>query len=203
MPSIYQLKSRFQGLLRPIVRQLASHGITANQVTLSALFASILVGGLLCLPALPRLAWLIVPVFMFIRMALNAIDGMLAREHNQKSALGGVLNELGDVLADTALFLPFAFINPQAALWVIAAVFMAMLTELVGLIGPLIGASRRYDGPMGKSDRAFIFGAFALAYALIPAAERPLPYLMGGCVLLMVFTCLNRIRAMLNEVQHA
>jgi hypothetical protein len=34
--SIYALKSRFQDLLRPIVRRLQAIGVTANQVTLFA-----------------------------------------------------------------------------------------------------------------------------------------------------------------------
>ena len=45
-------------------------------------------------------------------MALNAIDGMLAREFNQKSRLGGYLNEITDVVSDAALYLPFAFVAP-------------------------------------------------------------------------------------------
>jgi CDP-diacylglycerol--glycerol-3-phosphate 3-phosphatidyltransferase len=36
-----------------------------------------------------------------------------------------------------------------------------------------VGASRRYDGPMGKSDRAFAVGAIAFWAALIPAAPPP------------------------------
>ena len=35
-----------------------------------------------------------------------------AREHGQKSALGGYLNELADVIADAALYVPFAAIAP-------------------------------------------------------------------------------------------
>ena len=45
-------------------------------------------------------------------MALNAMDGMLAREFGQQSALGGYLNEITDIVADAALYLPFAFIAP-------------------------------------------------------------------------------------------
>ena len=43
-------------------------------------------------------------------MAFNAIDGMMAKEHGQASAAGAVLNELSDVIADAALYLPFALI---------------------------------------------------------------------------------------------
>jgi CDP-diacylglycerol--glycerol-3-phosphate 3-phosphatidyltransferase len=33
---------------------------------------------------------------------------------------------------------------------------------MAGALGPMVGAPRRYDGPMGKSDRAFLFGALGL-----------------------------------------
>ena len=36
MASIYDLKPKFQGLLRPLVRSLAKGGVTANQVTIVA-----------------------------------------------------------------------------------------------------------------------------------------------------------------------
>ena len=61
-----------------------------------------------------QIAWLfwLLPIWLFLRMALNAIDGMLAREFQQQSALGGYLNEITDVVADAALYLPFAFVAP-------------------------------------------------------------------------------------------
>lgn len=84
--TIYDLKPKFQNLLRPIVRQLFEAGITANQVTLAALGLSIIVGALLAIFPSPYL-FILLPFVLFIRMALNAIDGMLAREHNQKVTL--------------------------------------------------------------------------------------------------------------------
>jgi phosphatidylglycerophosphate synthase len=39
-------------------------------------------------------------------MALNALDGMLARECNQQTRLGAILNETGDVISDIALYFP-------------------------------------------------------------------------------------------------
>lgn len=121
---------------------------------------------------------------MFLRMALNAIDGMLAREFGQQSKLGALLNELTDVLADAALY-AFALIAPLQAVGVGAVVVLAGLTGFAGALGPTIGApTRRYDGPLGKSDRAFVFGALGLWVALratlpgwlawlMPAAGRP------------------------------
>src|SRR6478735_7406182 len=160
--SLYALKPRFQNLLRPLTRWLARHGVTANQVTLGAATGSIAAGALAGL-AYPRHAmFLLIPAWLFLRMALNAIDGMLAREHGQKSRLGGYLNELCDVVSDAVLLLPFAFIAPFSQAAVFAVIGLAVLAEYAGVMGPLVGASRRYDGPLGKSDRAALVGALAL-----------------------------------------
>ena len=95
--TIYALKSRFQRLLRPLVTLLHRAGATANAVTIAACVVSIGVGLFLLRSGDPR-RFLLLPLWMFIRMAFNAIDGMLAREFGQKSPLGAFLNELTDVI---------------------------------------------------------------------------------------------------------
>lgn len=84
MISVYQLKPRFQNLLRPGVQRLYRRGITANQVTLAACLLSLLVGALAAGFASHLWLFALVPLWMFLRMALNAVDGMLAREFGQK-----------------------------------------------------------------------------------------------------------------------
>ena len=200
MATIYDLKPAFQNLLRPQVTRLAAAGITANQVTLAALALSLLTAaGLAAWPA-SRVMLLLVPLVLFLRMALNAIDGMLAREHDMKTPLGAVLNELGDVISDAALYGAFALVPGLSPLLVVLAVLLALISEMTGVIGVQIGASRRYDGPMGKSDRAFVFGALALAGGLgIPLAGWS-DWLLGLVCGLLVLTILNRVRAALAEL---
>ena len=108
--SIYQLKPAFQNLLRPLVKCLEQRGITANQVTLFACGLSLILGAILTIFASISELFYLLPIWLFLRMALNAMDGMLAREFNQKSALGGYLNEITDVVGDAALYFPFAFV---------------------------------------------------------------------------------------------
>lgn len=164
--TIYDLKPAFQNMLRPICKALANAGVTANQVTVAALLLSIVVGGLFALNPGARWAALLIPVWLFLRMALNAIDGMLAREHDMQSELGGILNELSDVVADAALYLPFALVAGISPALVVVVVILSILTEMTGVVAVQVGASRRYDGPMGKSDRAFVFGLLALLLGL-------------------------------------
>lgn len=199
MPSIYDLKPRFQALLRPLVKGLARGGVTANQVTLAAAVLSLAAGAMIYLrPAVPRLL-LLVPVVLFLRMALNAIDGMLAREHGQRSRLGALLNELGDVVSDAGLYLPFAVVPGLDPRLVVLAVVLALIGELAGVAAIQIGAQRRYDGPMGKSDRAFWFGLLALLLGLGVPPGRWASALLAVVTLLGVVTILNRARRALAE----
>ena len=199
MPSVYALKSRFQQLLRPLLAALHGAGITANAVTLAALLASLAYGGWLGLAPASHWAWGLLPLFLLIRMALNAIDGMLAREYQQQSRLGALLNEVGDVMADTALYVPFALLPGAHASLVVLVVLLALLSEFVGVLGQVVGGGRRYDGPCGKSDRAVAFGALALAVGLGLPVGPYLDYALGGLALLLVVTCWNRGRQALRD----
>jgi CDP-diacylglycerol--glycerol-3-phosphate 3-phosphatidyltransferase len=132
-------------------------------------------------------------------MALNAIDGMLARECGQKSRLGAYLNELGDVVSDAALMVPFA-LAPAIGPWpVVVAGFLALLAEFAGILGPLVGAERRYDGPMGKSDRALAFGALASWIGLGLPSGPLLAAFMWLTALLAALTIVNRVRSGLAQ----
>lgn len=199
MASIYQLKSAFQNVLRPLTRALAAAHITANHVTLAAMTISCLVGGVIAAHPGRTSLLLLLPATLFVRMALNAIDGMLAREHDMKTRLGAVLNELGDVVSDIALYLPLALV-PAFHLWLmVGLVILAVMVEMVGVVAIQIGASRNYAGPMGKSDRAFAFGLIALLLGLGVAEGTWVTASLSIMLLLSVFTIYNRARLALQE----
>ena len=173
---------------------------SAKQVTLAACVVSLLLGLLLCaLADSPRWFWLL-PLWFFLRMALNAVDGMLAREFGQQSALGGYLNEITDVAADAALYLPFAFIAPFGGLQIGLLIFLAAMSEFCGVLGQVHGNGRRYDGPMGKSDRAFVFGALALWYALAGSLPGWLDAVMWLLIAALLWTCWRRVANGLKAV---
>jgi len=199
--SIYALKPRFQDLLRPLVRRLAAAGVTANQVTLVAAVLSVALGLLLAARSEQSSLFLLLPLLLFARMAFNAIDGMLAREFGQKSALGAYLNELCDVVSDAFLYLPFAFLPHFSPAWVGAVIVLAVISEMAGTVAVMTGASRRYDGPMGKSDRAFVFGALGLGVGLGLAPAGWLGWIFPALALLISVTIVNRVRKGLAELK--
>ncbi|WP_411703597.1 CDP-alcohol phosphatidyltransferase family protein [Edaphovirga cremea] len=192
--TLYDIKPKFQNLLRPVVVRLHARGVTANQVTLLAMLASLLLGGLLMYFPKPLL-FISLPVFLFFRMALNAIDGMLAREFNQQSTLGAILNEVGDIISDAALYLAFAFLTGVSPWLVVLVVLLSWLTEFCGIITQTLTGTRNYRGPLGKSDRAFMFGALGLLIALWPQYTGITNIVFGVAALLLAWTCINRCRS--------
>ncbi|MES0075761.1 CDP-alcohol phosphatidyltransferase family protein [Mesorhizobium sp. M0058] len=192
MPTLYQLKPAFQARLRPLADRLADAGVTANQITLLAAALSIATGLVVTAFAFRPLVFLLMPVVLFVRMALNAIDGMLAREHGQASKLGMYLNELCDVVSDLALILAFATLFP--AWGVVAFSITAMLVEFAGVLGVAAGSGRNYAGPFGKSDRALALGVIAFLIACGLWFQAIVPFVFPVMATLSVVTAINRIR---------
>jgi len=197
--SIYELKPKFQALLRPPTGALARAGVTANQVTVTAAVLSVALGIYVAVRVPERWPFLLIPLWMFVRMAFNAIDGMLAREHGQRSRLGAYLNELTDVISDAALYLPFALLPPFSPLWTGIVIVLAVVSEFAGALGPSVGASRRYDGPMGKSDRAFVFGALGLWIGTTGTLPEWTAYTMPLLAAALALTIFNRVQRGLRE----
>ncbi|MEO5559758.1 MAG: CDP-alcohol phosphatidyltransferase family protein [Dokdonella sp.] len=196
MPSIYQLKPAFQGLLRPLVNALSRRGVTANQVTIAAVVLAAVVGVAVGCGADARVL-LLLPLTLLLRMALNAVDGMLAREHGQASKLGAILNELGDVVADAAMYLPLALRPgfPSAAIVVFAV--LGIIVEMTGVVGVQIGASRRYDG-FGKSDRALVIGVAGLVLGLGLGGSN-----LDGLGLVLWLCCVGSILAIITRARRS
>lgn len=195
--SIYQLKPRFQQLLRPLLASLARSGVTPNQVTLGTMALSLAYGAALAWsPGMAGL-WFGLPLFLLLRMALNAIDGMLATATGRKTPLGALLNELCDQISDAALYLPFTLAAGVLPALAVLVAMAALLAEFTGVLAQAIGVARRFDGPMGKSDRAFAFGLLAL---LTGANADPAwrNGLLALVLALSVLTVFNRLRQALR-----
>ncbi len=198
MPTIYQLKPASQNLIRPIVPWLAKIGVTPNQVTIFTTSLAFACGGLVL--------WnnsllILLPPLMLVRATLNVIDGMLAREHQMKSTLGGILNELADVVFDAAIFLPFGLLPGVSGYLVAILVVLSIISEFTGVLGLTVGGSRQYDGPMYKTDRGVIFSIIAILY-LVGIFPNPwLDLVWIGLIALSVLTIVNRIKSTLVETK--
>ena len=105
-----------------------------------------------------------------------------------------MLNEICDVVADLALYLPVALIPGVWPALAVLAACGAAVVEQAGLAALAAGSARRFDGPMGKSDRAV---AYALI-GLLAGCDAPAAWITGvlGLVaVLLAWTLVNRLRA--------
>ncbi|WP_087022166.1 CDP-alcohol phosphatidyltransferase family protein [Thaumasiovibrio subtropicus] len=164
--SVYRLKPAFQRLLAPCVHGLARRSVTPNQITVATLL--ITVAGVGAIALLPPPYWLGLPLLQFLRMALNAIDGQLARLYNQITPRGMLLNEVGDLLADAVVWLAFLSLGVLSPFWIAVVALLTWLTEFIAVLVAPVTGERANHGPMGKSDRAVVTGVFAIIIAVQP-----------------------------------
>lgn len=199
--SLYQLKPKFQALLYPLVVKLFDAKITPNQITVLTCLSSLLVSLIIILMVDYTAILIIYPFWMLIRMALNAIDGMLAKNFNQESLLGAYLNELGDIVSDAALIAVFGFVDGISNYLIFIVIILSILSEYAGVIAPMLGGSRRYDGPMGKSDRALIFSLIALGISLNLIPLIWINYALVIITFFLIITIVNRIKKGIYEAR--
>ncbi|WP_457593206.1 CDP-alcohol phosphatidyltransferase family protein [Hydrogenimonas sp.] len=192
--TIYDLKPAFQALLRPAAARLSKAGITPNAVTLAALFLSFAQALAIVLSGAAAWSLLMLPATLFLRMALNAVDGIMAKEFGGASRLGAYLNELCDAASDAALYLAFLAVLGIDPYSVVLFTLGALLSEYAGVLGWALSGTRRYDGPFGKSDRAFFIGLAGLLAGTGILGPQLLSYLFWAGALLTLPTLYNRIK---------
>lgn len=192
MISIYKIKSKFQELLKPVLAFLYKQKVTANHITWAAILLS-LVTGVLTWHYPYGVTLLLIPVFLFLRMALNALDGMMARTYNMQSKAGEVLNELGDVVSDIFIFFPLIKFFPINIYIFLGFLFLAIVNEFAGVLGKAVSGTRQYDGPMGKSDRAFLMGSICLIAYFWSDIVLYIDYIFSTAIVLLFISTGTRI----------
>ena len=84
----------------------------------------------------------------------------------------------------------------------ILVILLSFLTEYAGVLGVMIGSSRRYDGPMGKSDRALAFSLISLGIATYLLPLEWLNVLLWFITFLLLITVINRVKKGLQEAKN-
>ena len=192
MISVYKIKPKFQQLLTPVLRWLYKIGISANQITIASILLSLLIGIAFWYASSNKLLFLVLPIGLILRMALNALDGMMARTYNQQTKKGEILNELGDIISDLFIFFPLLVFEQANSYLIVIFICLSIINEFAGLLGKIISGERRYDGPMGKSDRAVIIGLYGiLSYFMIGFGEYSFGIFSAINLLLVVSTAIR------------
>ncbi len=193
MISVYQLKPKFQALLQPLLQRLRKWGVSPNLLTLMGILLSLAMG-IYALYGDRTIALILMPIVLMLRMALNALDGMMARQYNLQSKMGALLNEIGDVVSDIVLYYPLYVLFAMDQVWIMCFLLLSVLNEFAGLLGQALGGARRYDGPMGKSDRALVVGVLSLLFLFKAPIYGYLTWIWMLVFCLLIWSTLKRLR---------
>lgn len=191
---IYAIKPLFQSSLRGIEQLLVKGGVHPNSITLAALAVSAAGGATLAFSG--HYHWLLLgtPLAAFIRTALNALDGMVARTAGLSSSTGEVLNEFCDRAADALMLGGAAFSGLVNVHLVWATVVAALLTEDLSVASKAAGGLRDYSGVMGKADRMIWLSLGSLAVWMTNRAML-FSVTYGICLVLCLVTLAQRANA--------
>jgi CDP-diacylglycerol--glycerol-3-phosphate 3-phosphatidyltransferase len=200
MISVYDIKPKFQKLLFPLLTVLRRLGITPNHITVFSILFSFLTGFLFLQATENKIFYLLVALGLLLRMGLNALDGMMANKYNLKSTKGEILNEIGDVISDIAIYFPLLYFENLKFEYVVLFIVLSVINEFCGVLAKSISGERRYDGPMGKSDRALFIGILSIYLFFSQEAHYFINYILILVIILMMLSSyLRLINAMKNE----
>jgi len=154
-----------------------------------------------------RRPWLLLvaPLFCYLRLWFNMLDGMVALASGKASWRGEILNDLPDRVSDVLIFAGVAhsgWMNPFVGYW--AAIF-ALLTAYVGMFGQAVGVQREFSGVMSKPWRMVVLhlGAwmtFFWSHGPSGFGERTI---LGWACLVVVAGCLQTIVVRLKRIMAA
>jgi phosphatidylglycerophosphate synthase len=157
----------FRRTARGATRFCVRAGIHPDTISyLSVIFAA---AAALCFWQSARhpLLLLVAPLFCFLRLWCNMLDGMVALSARRASWRGEVLNDLPDRVSDVVIFVGAAhsgWMHPLFGYW---AAIMSLGTAYVGTLGQAVGAQREFGGLMSKPWRMVVLGLGAwLTYGL-------------------------------------
>lgn len=194
MISTYKIKPAFQKLLTPLLKVLRKLGVTPNLLTVKAILLSLFLGYLFYEAESNNTYYLYVALGLLFRMMLNALDGMMARVYDLQSRTGEVLNEVGDIVSDVAIFYPLLFLEGLDFRLAFSFIVLSVINEFCGILGKAMGGERRYDGPMGKSDRATVVGVICLLFYFDIGVEPYLKYIFAIAVGLASLSSVIRLK---------
>jgi len=182
------------------------HVIHPDAISYLSIVAAFAAG--ICFWRAGEVRWLLIiaPLFCYLRLWFNMLDGMVAVAANKLSRRGEILNDLPDRVSDIIIFVGVAhsgLVNPLVGYW--AAIF-SVLTAYVGLFGQALGGQREFGGLMSKPWRmvALSIGAWLTffigqeAFARFTILDWACFAVIAGCIQTMVVR-LKRITAALHN----
>jgi CDP-diacylglycerol--glycerol-3-phosphate 3-phosphatidyltransferase len=199
---IYAIKPRFRAALTGVARSLADRGYSPNQITTAGLVAGVAAVGCYGATRITPLFLIGIPVLAFVRIAANALDGLVAEIAHKARPSGELYNEIADRLADAAFIVGSALVGGVNPALAVAALAAAEFASFVGVTAKAVGTVRRYDGPMGKPDRMAIIGVAAV-FALFVTPGSVFNLGLAVVIVGSMLTAVNRYVKAHKELERA
>lgn len=152
---IYLIKPYFQKLLIPVKNMLLTFGLGPTSLNVFGVIAAFCMGSAIYYSQINQLMLWLVPVFAFLRISANALDGMIARDLKQSSLFGEAMNEFLDRISDVMVFGSFLFLSSINNVLAALVLVSMLLSSYLGILSKAITGVRLYKGLMCKADRMF------------------------------------------------
>jgi phosphatidylglycerophosphate synthase len=179
------------------------HGVHPDAISYLSIVAALIAAT--CFWKSGTRPWLLIvaPLFCYVRLWLNMLDGMVAFAAGKTSRRGEILNDLPDRISDVVIFVGVAhsgLMNPLIGYWV---AILAVLTSYVGLFGQALGVQRQFGGVMSKPWRmvALHVGSW-LTFFLAPQSFASFTILDWTC-LVIIAGCIETIVVRLKHITTA
>jgi phosphatidylglycerophosphate synthase len=190
------IASRQSGWAKATASLLARNGVSPNFISiLSIVFSAVSlvafyyasIGG----PVIPLMVLAVVGIQG--RLIMNLLDGMVAVEHNRKSVVGGLYNEVPDRISDTLTLIGVGLMVRSFSYGMdlaYIAIALSVATAYIRTLGASLGCGHHFLGPMAKQHRmALISGACFVYIFYTPIFYYALIIMNIG----LVITCYRRL----------
>lgn len=182
------------------MRFCVRHGIHPDVISYLSIVAALIAA--ICFWKSDATRWLLIiaPLFCYLRLWFNMLDGLVAFAGGQASRRGEILNELPDRISDIVIFVGVAhsgLMDPLIGYW---AAILAVLTSYVGLFGQALGVQRQFGGMMSKPWRvvALHVGSW-FTFFIAPQSSATLTILDWTCLVVIV-GCVETIVVRLKRI---
>jgi phosphatidylglycerophosphate synthase len=141
---------------------------------------------------------IIAPMFCYLRLWFNMLDGMVAVAAGKASTRGEIVNDLPDRVSDVIIFVGVAhsdLMNPFIGYW---TAILSLFTAYVGLFGQAIGGHREFGGIMSKPWRMVALSLGAWAMFVYLSSQTGLDQV--GALTILDWTCLAIIAGCLQTI---
>jgi Phosphatidylglycerophosphate synthase len=178
-------------------------GIHPDAISYLSIVAALIAA--ICFWKSARIPWLLIiaPLFCYLRLWFNMLDGLVAFAAGKASRRGEILNDLPDRISDVVIFVGLAhsgLMNPLIGYW---AAILAVFTSYVGLFGQALGVQRQFGGIMSKPWRMVaLHGGAWLTFFLPPQSAATLTILDWTC-LVIIAGCVETIVVRLKRTAAA